>query len=982
MFGRHWPKGPPLYRSRPAVHNPTDVPEARPVRYIARGRDGSMSIPTHDAFRNLLARSGLVDQASSAACRAVFEASADAATAARRLVAEGLITTWQAQRLLAGRAGPFFLGDWRLLARHEFPGPARAFSARHEPTGRLVNLVWLDRRRCEDADAWQELVRRTTVASRIRSPVVSRTWALEQVTPPGRGGDERIIVCERVQGELLADELVRLGPLPPVDAATSLHAIATAVAELHAAGVVHGDLSLDAVVREPGEPPRSGRVRLLQFPVSGDPHRRSAGPPVDTAEEVAALGRRACFVPPERLAAGRDGDVRGDVYALGCMIQAAVTGRLPGWNGDPRATLEAARRHGPSPEPELPPEIAALVAYCTAVDPQGRYPTAAHVADAIAVCFGLEPEATATVARGAPPVSTPTPRRSRPRRRLSTEAWLARVLVGMVGVFLAVMLGLTIRWRSREPPRRPAAPPGVAEGRREGDPAPARTEPPAAVTPAATDADPADPAAGPRPATAGVAPAGPQVEIVSGPDAVTLPWRSPTSGPPPTVRYGGPGSQALLFVRLAEMEADPEGRRVLQAVGPHVEPLLARLEQVCGWPASAVELLQVGWQTGTDPPVDGVVVVTLVPGHTIPDDAGFREQRWGVTARTPQAGDTVHAGRIGSRDVDVWVPAAAGGRVLVIAGRGRAAAIVAAVNPAEPDAAMPLPPPVEQVLRMLDGSRHVTLVGMPAFLRAAGRTLFAGFLEPLREPLLDLLGDGVEAAAVSWHCGRDFYAELDLVTTRDVHPQRLAADLRAALERVPDTVEDVCVQMPPGTYGRRLVLRLPAMLRVLVANLRAGAEGRGVVANTRLPAAAAHNIALAAELALGRFRGGIVAEPAAPPPEPAAARLRRRIDLGFARDTLARAVELLAEEVGVPIRIRGDDLERAGITQNQSFALDETDQQAEAVLRSILSKADPAGSLVWVLRDRDGVEWVEITTREAAAARGDAVPAAATVERP
>lgn len=920
-----------------------------------------MSIPTPDAFRNLLARSGLIDQASSATCRDVFEHAADATSAARRLVEIGLITTWQAQRLLAGRGGPFVVGDWRLLARHEFPGPARAYAARHEPTARLVNLVWLDRHRCEDADAWQEIVRRTTTASRIRSPIASRTWALEQVHVPGRAADERIIVCERVTGEPLADELARLGPLPLEAAATTLHGIATAVAELHAAGAVHGDLSLDAVVREPGGPPRSGRVRLLQFPLSGDPHRQPVRPPLGTAEEIAALGRRSSFVAPELIASDRACDARGDVYALGCMLQAVVTGRLPGWEGDPQATLHAARAHGPPREPELPAEIAALIGYCAAVDPRARYPSAAHVAEAIAVCFGLTP-----AAGGAASGAAPDAPRSRPVRPRSTEAWLLRVIAGMVAVFLAVMIGLTIRWRHRAPPPRPAAPPAAAT-------VPAG---PAAATPiAATDAVPAavDP---------GGAPARPPVEIVSGADAVALPWRSPTTGPPPTLAYGLPGSQALMLVRLADMQADPEGRRFLRALGPQVEPLLATLEHVCGCPASAVELLQVGWQTGADAPVDGVVVVTLAPGHRIAADPGFREERWGVAAGAAHTADMVHTGRIGGRDVEVWVPAVADGRVLVIAGRGRAAALVAAAHRTEPDTAVPLPPPVERVLRMFDGSRHVTLVGMPAFLRATGRTLFAGSLEPLRAPLLDLLGDDVEAAAVSWHFGRDFYAELDLVTTSDAQPLRLAADLRAALERVPDAVEDVCVRLAPDAFGRRLVLRLPAMLRALVANLRAGVEGRGVVVNTRLPAAAGHNIALAAELALAQPPGRSGVEAAVAAPEPAAAKLRHRIDLAFARDTLARAIDLLAEEIGVPMEIRGDDLEREGITQNQSFGLDETDRPAEDVLRSILTKADPAGHLVWVIRDRDGVEWVEITTQEAAAGRGDAVPAAATMDRP
>jgi hypothetical protein len=76
----------------------------------------------------------------------------------------------------------------------------------------------------------------------------------------------------------------------------------------------------------------------------------------------------------------------------------------------------------------------------------------------------------------------------------------------------------------------------------------------------------------------------------------------------------------------------------------------------------------------------------------------------------------------------------------------------------------------------------------------------------------------------------------------------------------------------------------------------------------------------------------------------------------------------------MPMEILGGDLQLDGITKNQSFALDERDKPAEAVLRTILAKSDSAGRLVYVIRKRDGVESIEITTKAAAAKRGDTVP--------
>jgi hypothetical protein len=102
--------------------------------------------------------------------------------------------------------------------------------------------------------------------------------------------------------------------------------------------------------------------------------------------------------------------------------------------------------------------------------------------------------------------------------------------------------------------------------------------------------------------------------------------------------------------------------------------------------------------------------------------------------------------------------------------------------------------------------------------------------------------------------------------------------------------------------------------------------------------------------------------------------LQKKISLVFAKDTLEKSIQMLAEEIGMPMEILGGDLQLEGITKNQSFGLDERDKPAETVLRTILAKSDSAGRLVYVIRKRDGVESVEITTKAAAAKRGDTVP--------
>ena len=85
-------------------------------------------------------------------------------------MSRGAITRWQAKRLLIGDTGPFFVGDYRLLERHEREGDGLLFTARHEPSGRLVAVVVLSAKQCRERDKTQAQESSEQVHERISSP--------------------------------------------------------------------------------------------------------------------------------------------------------------------------------------------------------------------------------------------------------------------------------------------------------------------------------------------------------------------------------------------------------------------------------------------------------------------------------------------------------------------------------------------------------------------------------------------------------------------------------------------------------------------------------------------------------------------------------------------------------------------------------------------------------------------------------------------
>ena len=200
------------------------------------------------------------------------------------------------------------------------------------------------------------------------------------------------LAMEMVDGRTL-DMVARSGAMAPGHAVAVLVQIAEALVAIHAAGLVHCDLSPRNVMVAF----RAGqlRVKVLDFGIA-----RSVSLAGDRGRSEFAGFVNPAFSAPELLA-GRDVDPRADLYSLGTLAWLLLTGSMPVDDTDARraALAVAAGELRPWPKtPGVPARLARLVQRCLAMDPGSRPASALEVLQELAIVQGARRPLVARIA--------------------------------------------------------------------------------------------------------------------------------------------------------------------------------------------------------------------------------------------------------------------------------------------------------------------------------------------------------------------------------------------------------------------------------------------------------------------------------------------------------------------------------------------------------------------------------------------------------
>ena len=335
------------------------------------------------------------------------------------------------------------LGPYRLIERVGAGGMGEVWRAEDSRLGRVVAIKVLPPSVVADVEATARLRREARTAAQLYHPSIATIHSIEQ------DGDHIFIVEEFVEGESLT-KVIKGGGLAEAEICRIARAVADALAEAHAKGIVHRDIKPDNIIVS------GNRVKVLDFGIAKQVGVSGAAPETFVTQQGMILGTIHYMSPEQAL--GKTMDGRTDVFSLGVVLYEMATGRRPFAGETITETMTQIIRDEPTEavlvNPGVSPGMNEIIQHALRKNPAERF-TAADLVAALDAQIGRArtalytsaqsnaPTVAATVAAAEPTLRTgsqlQTVQEAAPPRRRSAVPVVIAVMVVVVAAAAAVV---------------------------------------------------------------------------------------------------------------------------------------------------------------------------------------------------------------------------------------------------------------------------------------------------------------------------------------------------------------------------------------------------------------------------------------------------------------------------------------------------------------------------------------------------------------
>jgi len=275
--------------------------------------------------------------------------------------------------------GAALAGRYLIVRRIGEGGMGAVYEAKHTVIGKRVAVKVL----LEKFHSNRDLVARLLQEARLASSIGHEN--IVDVTDFGTTDDGRsFVVMEFLDGEPLAQLVMREAPLPVERSLRIARQVASALGAAHAKGIYHRDVKPENVylVRR-GD---ADFVKVVDFGISKAVKQGSEDPAESyRLTHTGLLLGTPLYMSPEQARGEDDLDHRVDVWALGVMLYECLTGEVPFHANNYLGIIsQVLTRDAPPPSrlrPELgiPPAVETVVMRAMEKDRQKRYQTMADL---------------------------------------------------------------------------------------------------------------------------------------------------------------------------------------------------------------------------------------------------------------------------------------------------------------------------------------------------------------------------------------------------------------------------------------------------------------------------------------------------------------------------------------------------------------------------------------------------------------------------